>query len=168
VRLNLASMSLQSSGTVRNRLEWARDRDFRFFPAVAMNCLVMIHTADIATNKGTPRGGGVNRVTCSTYCISTDGTWPLGSVDLGGVRQGSRIFAGNSYLRIRATRRYRADDYAVCRRRTVYAGTWRGDCARRSMKLRCLLARCLPHVVSLFLLDGKPVQPEPQKVCRLR
>jgi hypothetical protein len=57
------------------RLEWARDSDFRFFPAVADELFgYRLHFADIATNKALAAGGGVNRVTCSIYCISTDGT----------------------------------------------------------------------------------------------
>jgi hypothetical protein len=40
------------------RLEWARDSDFRFFPAVADELFgYRLHIADIATNKALAAGG---------------------------------------------------------------------------------------------------------------
>ena len=40
------------------RLEWARDSDFRFFPAVADELFgYRLHFADIATNKALAAGG---------------------------------------------------------------------------------------------------------------
>lgn len=150
------------------RLEWTRDSDFRFFPAVADELFgYRLHTADIATNKALAAGGRREPRDVLDLLFIHGQHLPLGAVIWAAVGKDPGYSPESLICEIRRNARYRADDYAdLALAEPVDAG----DVARR---LRKALDEAEAFVGAmpagkeglLFLEDGKPVQPEPEKLA---
>jgi hypothetical protein len=150
------------------RLEWARDSDFRFFPAVADELFgYRLHFADIATNKALAAGGRREPRDVLDLLYIHGRHLPLGAVIWAVVGKDPGYSPESLICEIRRNARYRADDYTdLALAEPVDAG----DVARR---LRKALDEAEAFVGAmpagkeglLFLADGKPVQPEPGKLA---
>jgi hypothetical protein len=150
------------------RFEWARHSDFRFFPAVADALFgYRLHIADIATNKALAAGGRREPRDVLDLLYIHGRHLPLGAVIWAAVGKDPGYSPENLICEICRNARYRADDYAdLALAEPVDAG----DVARR---LRKALDEAEAFVGAmpagkeglLFLEDGKPVQPEPEKLA---
>ena len=134
---------MERSGTT-TPLEWARDSDFRFFPAVADELFgYRLHIADIATNKALAAGGRREPRDVLDLLYIHGRHLPLGAVIWAAVGKDPGYSPESLICEIRRNARYAPMTMSISRSPNRWMlGTWRGDCARRSMKLRRLLARC--------------------------
>ncbi len=150
------------------RLEWARDSDFQFFPAIADELFgYRLHIADIATNKALAAGGRREPREVLDLLYIHGRHLPLGAVIWAAVGKDPGYSPESLICEIRRNARYRADDYAdLALAEPVDAG----DVARR---LRKALDEAEAFVGAmpagkeglLFLEGGKPVQPNPEKLA---
>ena len=147
------------------KLEWVRDSDFRFFPAVPDELFgYTLHLADIATNKALAAAGRQAPRDALDLLHIHERHLPLGAVIWAAVGKDPGYSPESLLNEIRRNARYRADEYEAL---VMAAPIDAGDVARR---LRTALAtvetfaRAMPAGKEglLFLQDGKPVLPDPQ------
>ncbi len=153
-----------SQGGETTRLEWVRDSDFRFFPAVPDPLFgYRLHIADIATNKALAAAGRQAPRDIIDLLLIHDRHLPLAATIWAAVGKDPGFSPESLIAEIRRNARYRADDYdALATAETIDAG----DVSRR---LKAALAdaeafaRAMPAGKEgiLFLRDGIPVVPDP-------
>jgi hypothetical protein len=145
------------------RLEWVRDSDYRFFPAVRDDLFgYRLHIADIATNKALAAAGRREPRDVLDLLYIHVRYLPLGAVIWAAVAKDPGFSPESLITEIRRNARYRADDYADLNL------TEPVDAAAVSRGLREVLeaaeafARAMPagREGLLFLKDGLPVQPD--------
>ncbi len=146
------------------RLEWARDSDFRFFPALRDDLFgYRLHVADLATNKARAAAGRREPRDVLDLLFIHDKHLPLGAVMWAAVAKDPGFCPESLIAEIRRNARYLADDYAGLELSEPV------DAASVSRRLRAALDEADRFVRSapggkegmLFLLNGAPVQPEP-------
>lgn len=163
--LHAASVARGGEAT---RLEWARDSDYRFFPAMPDPLFgYRLHVADLATNKALAAAGRREPRDVLDLLHIHERHLPLGAVVWAAVAKDPG-FSPESLLReIARNARYRDDDYAdLLLERPVDAG-------EVSRQLRAALAEAeafaglMPAGKEgiLFLRGGKPVQPAPDDLA---
>jgi hypothetical protein len=120
------------------RLEWVRDSDYRFYPAVADELFgYTLHMIDIVTNKALAAAGReVPRDVLDLLYIH-ETHLPLGAVIWAAVGKDPGYSPESLINEIRRNARYRADDYAAL---PIAEPIDAGDVARR-LSARCRLAR---------------------------
>lgn len=151
-------------GDAETRLEWARDSDFRFFPALPDPLFgYRLHPADLATNKALAAAGRREPRDVLDLLFIHDRLLPLGAVIWAAVAKDPGFTPESLIAEIRRNARYRADDYAdLALTRPVDAGAVsRRLCA--ALDDAESFARAMPPDKAglLFLRDGRPVQPNP-------
>jgi hypothetical protein len=159
-----ASVQLRGEST---KLEWVRDSDFRFYPALPDDLFgYTLHFADIATNKALAAAGRrVPRDALDLLYIH-ESHLPLGAVIWAAVGKDLGYSPESLIAEIRRNARYRADEYEAL---AIAGPIDAGEVAR---KLRAALdqaeafARAMPVGKEglLFLRDGLPVQPNPAAI----
>jgi hypothetical protein len=162
--IHAASVQRQGEST---KLEWVRDSDFRFYPAVPDALFGhVLHLADIATNKALAAAGRQAPRDALDLLYIHEQHLPLGAVIWAAVGKDPGYSPESLIAEIRRNARYRADEYeALSTAEPVDAGA----VVRR---LRAALdaaeefVRAMPVGKEglLFLEDGKPVQPDPQRL----
>jgi hypothetical protein len=147
------------------RLEWVRDSDFRFFPALKDDLFgYRLHVADLATNKALAAAGRREPRDVLDLLYIHDRRLPLGAVIWAAVAKDPGYSPESLITEIRRNARYLADDYADLNMVEPV------DAAAVSRRLRELLreadafVRAMPVGKEglLFLKDGAPVQPDPK------
>ncbi len=156
-----ASVQLRGEST---KLEWVRDSDFRFYPALPDALFgYTLHPADIATNKALAAAGRRAPRDALDLLYIHERHLPLGAVIWAAVGKDTGYSPESLISEIRRNARYRADEYEALE---MAAPIDAGAVAR---KLRAALdeaetfARAMPAGMEglLFLQDGQPVQPNP-------
>jgi hypothetical protein len=151
-------------GDVGTRLEWARDSDFRFFPAVPDDLFgYRLHFADLATNKALAAAGRREPRDILDLLYIHEQHLPLGAVIWAAVAKDPGYSPENLITEIRRNARYRADDYADL---DLVAPV---DAVSVSVGLRAALEAAEAFVGAmpvgkeglLFLRGNKPEQPNP-------
>jgi hypothetical protein len=149
---------------VGTRLEWARDSDFRFFPALPDDLFgYRLHFADLATNKALAAAGRREPRDVLDLLYIHETHLPLGAVIWAAVAKDPGYSPENLIAEIRRNARYRADDYADLDLLEPI------DAAAVSQRLRTALAaaeafaRAMPAGKEglLFLKGDRPAQPDP-------
>ena len=151
------------------RLEWVRDSDFRFFPAIPDELFgYTLHLADIATNKALASAGRRAPRDALDLLYIHEHHVTLGAVIWAAVGKDPGYSPENLIAEIRRNARYRADEYeALPMAEPIDAGA----VARR---LRAALDAAEAFACSmpagkeglLFLQDGWPVEPDPTQLDR--
>lgn len=101
-----------SNGTDQTRLEWVRDSDFRFFPAVPDNLFgFRLHLFDIATNKALAAAGRNAPRNVIDLLTINERVAPLGAVINAAVAKDSGFTPESLIAEIRRNARYRAEDF---------------------------------------------------------
>jgi hypothetical protein len=149
------------------RLEWLRDSDFRFFPAMPDPLFgYRLHAADLATNKALAAAGRREPRDVLDLLQIHARLLPLGAVIWAAVGKDEGYSPESLIEEICRNARYRADDFADLR---LSPGT---DVASASQRLRVALreaeafVRAMPagREGMLFLREGRPVQPDPKRL----
>jgi hypothetical protein len=149
------------------KLEWARDSDFRFYPAKTDELFgYALDLVDIATNKALAAAGRqVPRDVLDLLHIH-ERHLPLGAVLWAAVGKDPGYSPDNLAAEIRRNARYRPDEYEALPVAEPI------DAATVNSRLRAALdaaeefIRAMPAGKEglLFLQDGKPVQPDPRRL----
>lgn len=151
------------------RLEWVRDSDFRFFPAVRDALFgYMLHPADLATNKALAAAGRQAPRDVLDLLYIHDHRLPLGAVIWAEVAKDPGWSPEGLIAEIRRNARYQPDEYAALpMAEPINAGAV-------AQRLRSLLEHAEAFVRAmpvgkeglLFLKDGQPVEPDPAHLDR--
>jgi hypothetical protein len=149
------------------KLEWARDSDFRFYPAMPDELFgYALDLVDIATNKALAAAGRqVPRDVLDLLHIH-EKHLPLGAVLWAAVGKDPGYSPESLTAEIRRNARYRPDEYEALQMSEPF------DAATVNSRLRAALdaaeefMRTMPAGKEglLFLEDGKPVQPDPRRL----
>jgi hypothetical protein len=146
------------------KLEWVRDTDFRFYPAIPDALFgYALHLADIATNKALAAAGRRAPRDALDLLYIHERHLPLGAVIWAAVGKDPGYSPENLLAEIRRNARYHADEYEALAMATPIDA---GEVARN---LRAALdeaeafVRAMPAGKEglLFLKDGQPIQPDP-------
>ena len=146
------------------RLEWVRDSDFRFFPALKDDLFgYRLHIADLATNKALAAAGRREPRDVLDLLYIHERHLPIGAVIWAAVAKDAGYSPESLITEIRRNARYLPDDYADL------AATEPVDAGAVSRRLRTVLEEAEAFVRGmpagreglLFLRDGEPVQPDP-------
>jgi len=149
------------------RLEWARDSDFRFFPAVPDALFgYVLHVLDIAVNKALAAAGRREPRDIIDLLFIDENELPLGAVIWAAVGKDPGFTPEGLIDEIRRNARFRQDDYDDLSMEQPV------DAADVSRRLRAALDRAEAFVRAmpagkeglLFLKDGMAVQPDPARV----
>lgn len=147
------------------RLEWVRDSDFRFFPAIPDELFgYTLHPADIATNKALAAAGRRAPRDVLDLLHIHEHHLRLGAVIWAAVGKDPGWSPESLIAEIRRNARYQPDEYAAL----PMAGPI--DAGAVAQRLRAALeeaeafVRAMPAGKEglLFLKDGQPVEPDPQ------
>lgn len=162
--IHAAAVQRQHENT---KLEWVRDSDFRFYPAMPDELFgYALHLADIATNKALAAAGRQAPRDALDLLHIDEQHLPLGAVIWAAVGKDPGYSPERLIAEIRRNARYRADEYeALLMAEPVDAGAVaRG--LRAALDAAEEFARAMPAGKEglLFLQDGKPVQPDPQRL----
>jgi hypothetical protein len=162
--IHAASVQKQGEST---KLEWVRDSDFRFYPAVPDELFgYTLHLVDIATNKALAAAGREAPRDALDLLYIHEQHLPLGAVIWAAVGKDPGYSPESLIAEIRRNARYQADEYeALLMTEPIDAGAV-------TRRLRAALdaaeefARAMPAGKEglLFLEDGKPVQPDPHRL----
>ncbi len=163
--LHAASVQRHGEGT---RLEWVRDSDFRFYPALADEVFgYALHPIDVATNKALAAAGRQAPRDALDLLYIHEKYLPLGAVIWAAVGKDPGYSPESLIAEIRRNSRYRADEYEALAMATPIDA---GDVARR---LRAALSEADEFVRAmpvgkdglLFLKDGEVVPPDPKQLA---
>jgi hypothetical protein len=156
--------ALVRQGEAATWLEWVRDDNFRFFPAVADALFVYrLHLADLATNKALAAAGRREPRGVLDLLFIHANHLPLGAVVWAAVAKYPGFTPDSLIAEIRGNARYRADDYADLDLVDPV------DATAVARDLRTALEQAEAFVQAmqagkeglLFLKDGVPRQPDP-------
>jgi hypothetical protein len=149
------------------RLEWVRDSDFRFFPALPDTLFgYRLHVADLATNKALAAAGRREPRDVLDLLYVHEKHLPLGAVIWAAVAKDPGYSPESLIAEIGRNARYRADDFADLHTAEPI------DAAQISKAFRAALEEAKAFVLAMpagregliFLEDGRPVQPDPNKI----
>lgn len=150
------------------RLEWVRDSDFRFFPAIKDALFgYRLHIADLATNKALASAGRREPRDVLDLLFIHERHLPLAAVIWAAVAKDPGFSPESLIAEIRRNARYRADDYAdLILTEPVDAGAVSRQ-VRAALDEAEAFARAMPAGKEglLFLKNGKPVQPDPENIA---
>ena len=151
------------------KLEWVRDSDFRFYPAVADELFgYTLHWIDIATNKALAAAGRqVPRDVLDLIHIH-DHLLPLGAVIWAAVGKDPGYSPESLIAEIQRNARYRADEYeALDMAAPIDAGAVARH-LRAALREADDFVRAMPPGKEglVFLREGEPVQPDPAHLDR--
>ncbi|MBV9757207.1 MAG: hypothetical protein JO047_09150 [Alphaproteobacteria bacterium] len=155
-------------GEEATRLEWARDSDFRFFPAVRDELFgYRLHVADLATNKALAAASRREPRDVLDLLHVHERHLPLGPVIWAAVAKDPGYTPESLIGEIRRNARYRADDYADLQ---LTGPVDAADTARRlqdALDQADAFMRTMPagREGLLFLRNGVPVQPDPGELA---
>jgi hypothetical protein len=149
------------------KLEWVRDSDFRFYPAMPDELFgYALDLVDIATNKALAAAGRqVPRDVLDLLHIH-EKHLPLGAVLWAAVGKDPGYSPESLAAEIRRNARYRPDEYeALPVSAPIDAPTANGR-LRAALDAAEAFMRAMPAGKEglLFLEDGKPVQPDPSRL----
>jgi hypothetical protein len=151
----------------RTRLEWARDSDFRFFPAIRDDEFgYVLHVIDIATNKALAAAGRREPRDVLDLLTIHHRHVPLGAVIWAAVAKDPGYCPENLIAEIRRNSRYLPDDYAdLALTEPVDAGSVSRD-LREALNEAESFIRLMPAGKEglAFLKDGRVVQPDPSQL----
>jgi hypothetical protein len=151
------------------KLEWARDSDFRFYPAKPDALFgYSLDLVDIATNKALAAAGRQAPRDVLDLLYIHEKHLPLGAVLWAAVAKDPGYSPESLAAEIRRNARYRPDEYAGL------PSTEPIDAGAVSCRLRAALdaAEEFMHAMPagkeglLFLRNGTPVQPDPRQLER--
>jgi hypothetical protein len=154
-------------GDAATRLEWARDSDFRFFPAIPDALFgYRLHIADLATNKALAAAGRQEPRDVLDLLFIDKNHLPLGAVIWAAVAKDPGYSPENLIGEIRRNARYRADDYADLNLIDAVDAGVISQNLRTALQAAEDFVRAMPAGEEglLFLADGRPVQPNPDKL----
>jgi len=149
------------------RFEWARDSDFRFFPAVRDALFgYRLHVFDLATNKALAAAGRREPRDVLDLLFIHERHIPLGAVIWAAVAKDPGYSPESLIAEIRRNARYRADDYADL------AVTASIDAALVARQMKQVLKQAESFVKMMpagkeglvYLRDGEPVLPDPTRL----
>jgi hypothetical protein len=159
--------SVQKRQGESTKLEWVRDSDFRFYPALPDELFgYVLHVADIATNKALAAAGREAPRDALDLLYIHEHHLPLGAVIWAAVAKDPGYSPESLIAEIRRNARYRADEYeALLMAEPIDAGAVVRQ-LRAALNAADAFARAMPAGKEglLFLEDGKPVQPDPQRL----
>jgi len=151
-------------GDASTRLEWVRDSDFRFFPAIADELFgYRLHIADLATNKALAAAGRREPRDVLDLLYIHDKHLPLGAVIWAAVAKDLGYSPESLIAEIGRNARYLADDYAdLAMSEPIDAGAVARK-LREALRAADTFVRAMPvgQEGLLFLRDGVPVLPDP-------
>lgn len=149
------------------RLEWARDSDYRFFPAIPDELFgYRLHIADLATNKALAAAGRREPRDVLDLLYIDKMHLPLGAVIWAAVGKDPGYSPESLIAEIRRNARYRADDFAdLALAESIDAGAVSVR-LREALDAAEAFARAMPAGKEglLFLSGGKPFQPSPESL----
>lgn len=151
-------------GADGTRLEWLRDSDFRFFPAVADALFgYRLHIADLATNKALAAAARREPRDVLDLLHIHDRYLPLGAVIWASVAKDAGFSPEGLICEIRRNARYRADDYADLALVEPIDPIIVAQRLRGVLQEADAFVRAMPAGKEglLFLKGGRPVQPDP-------
>lgn len=149
------------------KLEWVRDSDFRFFPLLQDELFgYMLHVIDIATNKAMAAAGRQAPRDVLDLLYIHERHLPLGAVIWAAVEKAPGFTPEGLINEIRRNARYRADDYAALAMAEPIDATAVAQRLRGALNEAETFVRAMPPGKEglLFLKDGKPVQPDPERL----
>ena len=159
--IHAASIQRRGEST---KLEWVRDSDFRFYPAMPDALFgYTLHPADIATNKALAAAGRQAPRDALDLLYIHERHLPLGAVIWAAVGKDPGYSPESLIAEIRRNARYRADEYeALAMAGPIDAGAVMRR-LRTALEAAEIFARAMPAGKEglLFLKDGKPVEPDP-------
>lgn len=165
IGLHTAAIARDGNAT---RLEWVRDSDFRFFPAVPDPLFgYRLHVVDIATNKALAAAGRQAPRDVLDLLLIHERHLALGAVVWAAVGKDPGYSPENLIAEIRRNARYRADDYeALATAEPIDAGAV-------SRQLKTALAEAEAFVRAMpsgkeglvFLRAGSVVAPDPSDLA---
>lgn len=147
------------------RLEWARDSDFRFFPAVKDDLFgYRLHIVDLATNKALAAAGRREPRDILDLLFIHDHHLPLGAVIWAAVAKDPGYSPESLIAEIRRNARYRADDYADLALVEPVDAAIVARRLREALEEADAFVRAMPVGTEglVFIKDGIPVQPDPE------
>jgi hypothetical protein len=151
------------------KLEWVRDSDFRFFPALKDDLFgFRLHVLDLATNKALAAAGRKEPRDVLDLIFIHDTHIPLGAVIWAAIAKDPGYSPESLIGEIRRNARYRQDDYADLALATPVDA---GEIARRFRQILDeaeAFIRIMPAGTEglAFLENGEPVQPDPSDLDR--
>jgi hypothetical protein len=159
----LYAASVQRRGE-STRLEWVRDSDFRFYPAMPDALFgYTLHPADIATNKALAAAGRQVPRDALDLLYIHEHLLLLGAVIWAAVGKDIGYSPESLIAEIRRNARYRADEYeALPMAEPIDAGAIVRR-LRAALEDAETFVRAMPAGKEglLFLKNGEPVQPDP-------
>ena len=158
-------------GGESTRLEWVRDSDFRFFPAVRDALFgYRLHIVDIATNKALAAAGRQAPRDVIDLLLIHERHLPLAAVIWAAVGKDPGFSPESLIAEIRRNARYRADDYdALATEEPIDAGA-----VSRRLKSALADAETFAQAMPagkeglIYLLDGVPVAADPSSLSDYR
>lgn len=154
-------------GGESTKLEWVRDSDFRFYPAIPDALFgYTLHLVDIATNKALAAAGRQAPRDALDLLYIHERHLPLGAVIWAAVGKDLGYSPESLIAEIRRNARYRADEYdALPMAAPIDAGSV-AQRLRAALEAADAFARLMPAGKEglLFLQDGQPVQPDPHRL----
>jgi hypothetical protein len=150
------------------RLEWARDSNYRFFPAMPDELFgYRLHIADLATNKALAAAGRREPRDVLDLLYIHETHLPLGAVFWAAVGKDPGYSPESLIAEIRRNARYRADDFIdLALMEPVDAGVV-STRLREALEAAESFVRAMPAGKEglLFLSNGKPIQPNPASLA---
>jgi hypothetical protein len=163
--IHAASVQRDAEST---KLEWVRDSDFRFYPALPDELFgYALHPIDIATNKALASAGRRAPRDALDLLYIHDHHLPLGAVIWAAVGKDPGYSPESLIAEIRRNARYRADEYeAMAMAIPIDAGLVARQ-LRAALDAAEAFARSMPAGKEglLFSRDGVAVQPDPSQLC---
>jgi hypothetical protein len=159
-----ASVRKQSENT---KIEWVRDSDFRFFPAMPDDLFgYSLHLADIATNKALAAAGRRAPRDALDLLYIHEKHLRMGAVIWAAVGKDPGFSPESLIAEIRRNARYRADEYeALLMSEPIDAGLVARQ-LRAALEEAEAFAQAMPVGKEglLFLENGHPVRPDPRRL----
>lgn len=160
--VHAADVARQNEAT---RLEWARDSDFRFFPALRDELFgYRLHVADLATNKALAAAGRREPRDVLDLLFIHEKHLPLGAVIWAAVAKDPGFCPESLIAEIRRNARYLADDYAGLQLTEPVNAAAVSRALRAALAEAEEFARWAPGGSEgvLFLSDGVAIEPSAQ------
>jgi hypothetical protein len=149
------------------KLEWVRDSDFRFFPLIRDELFgYRLHFVDIATNKAMAAAGRSAPRDVLDLLYVHERRLPIGAVVWAAVEKAPGFTPEGLIAEIRRNARYRADEYeGLAMAEAIDAGKV-AQRFRAALEEAEAFARAMPAGKEglLFLKEGRPVQPDPERL----
>ena len=155
-------------GTAGTKVEWVADSDFRYFPAMADPMLgYTLHPADLAINKLMAAVGRREPRDVVDLLTLHEGVLPLGAIAWAAVEVAMGFTPEGLIAELRRNARYREEDYrALDMAEPIVAADLANQLRSACDNADQFVAR-MPTAKAgrLFLRDGIPVQPDPERLA---